>query len=112
MSWIGTIRSTKTEPHEFRYLDMTAGEIARELGSSSLYQILAPVVFNHVPYSTLEKLQEYLHQIIREDVSWIAGSQYLRFPDLSVLTELEIPEMLFPIKNASHRESRVCSLKS
>jgi hypothetical protein len=77
---------------------MTAGEIARDLGSSYLYEILAPGVRNGVPYLTLQNLQEAFHNIIRTDLASAENTEHLRLPELIPLTELDVPEMWFPLK--------------
>jgi hypothetical protein len=77
---------------------MTAGEIARDLGSSYLYEILAPGIRNGVPCSTLHKLQLAFHTIIHTDLAYFEDTKHLRLPDLTPLTELDVPEMWFPLK--------------
>lgn len=86
---------------------MTAGEIAQELGMPHLCEILAPGVRNGIPPSKLQKLQESFHTIIENDLDLRGTCCHLRLPDLSPLTELDVPEMWFPIKKSGFNNPQV-----
>jgi hypothetical protein len=90
--------------NEFRFPDMTAGEIARELGFSYLSNILVPVIRHYIPARILLDLQDKLHSLIRKDLDDEAiPIEYLRLPELIVLTELQEPEMWFPIQTKTNQ---------
>ncbi|KAL4812735.1 hypothetical protein BDW67DRAFT_188418 [Aspergillus spinulosporus] len=84
---------------EFQYADLTPAEIAQVLGYDDIYGILAPVVRHVVPARTQTLLQakfnEHLLSELADRAQLPAGC--IRFPPLSALTELEHPEMWFPI---------------
>ncbi|PLN78680.1 hypothetical protein BDW42DRAFT_187228 [Aspergillus taichungensis] len=84
---------------EFRCADITAAEIARELGYNDIYSILAPVIRHVLPAATLTLLQtkfdEFLQAELEECVTLTRGE--MRLPPLAALTELERPEMWFPL---------------
>ncbi|RHZ66867.1 uncharacterized protein CDV56_105112 [Aspergillus thermomutatus] len=86
---------------EFRYQDLTAVEIAREVGYSDLWDILTPVIRHFVPARVLIDLEQKLHELIHTELAGFALPKYLRLPQLVVLTELENPEMWFPIQPQS-----------
>jgi hypothetical protein len=88
---------------------MTALEIAQALGFRHLYQILAPVVHHAVPHAILQKLQEKLHLLIQLETADRDDCQRLRLPELEVLTELEVPEMSFPLSSTDDTASTVVS---
>ncbi|KAL4742694.1 hypothetical protein BDV11DRAFT_180442 [Aspergillus similis] len=84
---------------EFQYADLTPAEIAQELGYDDIYGILAPVVRHVVPARTQTLLQAKFNELLLSEladrVQLPAGC--IRFPPLSALTELEHPEMWFPL---------------
>ena len=81
----------------FCHRDLTPAEIARVLGFSDLASELAPTVYHFVPPKLLQSLQDSLWSIIREDLRGNWWLDKLVMPDLHALTELELPEMVFPI---------------
>jgi hypothetical protein len=90
---------------------MTAAEIARELGFTDLYDILAPVIYHCVPNAVLATLQTHFHDLIRFDLRGAAQElATLRLPDLVVLTELRMPMMWFPLKSRRLNGIRVSTL--
>jgi len=103
---LGTLPTKKTKG-EFRYQDLTAVEIARELGYSDLWEILTPVIRHFVPARILMNLEQKFHELIHAELAGFAHLKYLRLPQLVVLTELENPQMWFPIQPPSqHRRVR------
>ncbi|OXN04993.1 hypothetical protein CDV58_05629 [Aspergillus fumigatus] len=103
---LGAFRTlpTKKTKGEFRYQDLTAVEIARELGYSDLWEILTPVIRHFVPARILMNLEQKFHELIHAELAGFAHLKYLRLPQLVVLTELENPQMWFPIQPPSqHR---------
>lgn len=83
---------------------MTAADIAHELSFSHLYGILAPVIRHHIPARTLVDLQDQFHRLIRAELEDGVGPvQHLRLPELVVLTELDDPEMWFPIQTGTQQ---------
>jgi hypothetical protein len=90
---------------------MTAAEIARELGFTDLYDVLAPVIYHCVPSTVLAMLQTHFHDLIRFDLRGATQElATLRLPDLAVLTELKMPMMWFPLKSRKLNGLRVSSL--
>ncbi|EAW21388.1 uncharacterized protein NFIA_065520 [Aspergillus fischeri NRRL 181] len=100
---LGAFRTlpTKKTKGEFRYQDLTAVEIARELGYSDLWEILTPVIRHFVPARVLMDLEQKFHELIHAELAGLAHLKYLRLPQLVVLTELENPQMWFPIQPQS-----------
>lgn len=96
MSMAGTLR-TKWSDTNFEYRNLTAVEIARDLGYTHLYKILSPVIFHPFPPTDLLALQEMFHKMITEDLNGHEYTSLLNLPDLTALTELESPEMCFPL---------------
>lgn len=92
----GTLPTGKTRS-EFRYHDLTAVEIAHELGYSELWDILTPVIHHFLPAKVLIELEIQFHQLIHAELADPSISKNLRLPQLVVLTELENPEMWFPV---------------
>ncbi|KAI9651883.1 MAG: hypothetical protein M1829_002119 [Trizodia sp. TS-e1964] len=93
----GAFRTLRTKWNsEFLYVDMTALDLAQELGYKALYSILSPVIRNTVPKKTLDALQEKFHHLIVSDIS--PRQEHLYLPVLEVLTEMEVPQMWFPVK--------------
>ncbi|EAW09753.1 uncharacterized protein ACLA_039690 [Aspergillus clavatus NRRL 1] len=91
-----TLPTGKTRS-EFRYHDLTAVEIAHELGYSELWDILTPVIHHFLPAKVLIELEIQFHQLIHAELADPSISKNLRLPQLVVLTELENPEMWFPV---------------
>ncbi|PKY00375.1 hypothetical protein P168DRAFT_300151 [Aspergillus campestris IBT 28561] len=102
-SWSNAVRlrtlATGRTKGEFQCADITAAEIARELGYDDIYDILAPVVRHVLPAATLTLLQrkfdEFLQAELEECVTLTRGE--IRLPPLSAFTKLERPEMWFPL---------------
>ncbi|KAF7157872.1 hypothetical protein CNMCM5623_002306 [Aspergillus felis] len=92
---------TNKSKSEFRYQDLTAVEIAREVGYSDLCDILTPVIRHFVPPRVLLDLEQKFHELIHAELAGFAHLEHLRLPQLVVLTELENPEMWFPIQAQS-----------
>jgi hypothetical protein len=87
---------------------MTAAEIARELGYTDLFTVLAPTIYHCVPYDVLATLQEHFHGLIRLQLHQLPQElANLRLPELVVLTELRVPLMWFPLKPAVTGSARV-----
>ncbi|GFF36875.1 hypothetical protein IFM46972_05035 [Aspergillus udagawae] len=97
---LGTLPTNKSKG-EGRYEDLTAVEIAREVGYSDLWDILTPVIRHFVPPRVLLDLEEKFHALIHAELAGFAHLEHLRLPQLVVLTELENPEMWFPIQPQS-----------
>ncbi|OXV11719.1 hypothetical protein Egran_00520 [Elaphomyces granulatus] len=91
-----TLRTRWSDPI-FEYHDLTAVEIAQQMGFTQLYEALSPVIRHPIPPTTLIRLQDQFHSIIRNDLSNEDWARYLVLPDLNALTELEHPEMWFPL---------------
>ena len=98
---LGASRTLQTvwTSSELPFRNMTALEIARFLGFRHLYDVLSPVVHHTVPYAILHKLQQRFHSLIRGDLTGRPENAHLRLPELELLTELENPEMYFPLKS-------------
>lgn len=77
---------------------MTPLDLAQELGYRALYDILSPVIRQSVPTNTLRALQQKFHQLIKTDLGDRVEEEHIYLPLLEVLTELEIPQMWFPVK--------------
>ncbi|KAJ5869089.1 hypothetical protein N7455_004030, partial [Penicillium solitum] len=84
---------------EFQFSDLTASEIARELGYDDIYSILAPVVRHALPAATLTFLQAKFHELLWAELEDCGPFPLggIRLPPLAALTELERPEMWFPL---------------
>ncbi|KAL4747155.1 hypothetical protein BDW72DRAFT_206750 [Aspergillus terricola var. indicus] len=102
--WANTVR-LRTLPTgqtwgEFKHADLTPAEIAHELGYDDIYGILAPVVRHVVPARTQTLLQAKFNELMLSELSDHAQlpAGCIRFPPLSVLTELEHPEMWFSLE--------------
>jgi hypothetical protein len=54
-----------------------------------------------VPSKALEILQNRFHDLIRDQLGHEVTSEHLYLPELVPLTELEIPEMWFPLRSNS-----------
>jgi hypothetical protein len=92
-----TLRTVWTSSSELPFRKMTALEIARFLGFKHLYSVLSPVIHHTVPCATLHKLQQNFHYLIQRDLTGRPENVHLRLPELELLTELENPEMYFPL---------------
>jgi hypothetical protein len=99
MVFIGTIPTAQTK---FRYQDLTPVEIARDLGYTSIIPILEPRIRNFIPARVILGLQKHFHELLRTELeSLVPGlSTSLRLPVLSALTELDTPEMWFPVTDS------------
>ncbi|KAL5043025.1 hypothetical protein BDW71DRAFT_188782 [Aspergillus fruticulosus] len=84
---------------EFQFADLTPAEIAHELGYDDIYGILAPVVRHVVPARILTHLQATFNELLMSELAECGQlpAGCIRFPPLSALTELEHPEMWFPL---------------
>lgn len=89
----GTLRSRLAD--EFPHPNLTAVEIAQQLGYNHLYGVLSPVIRHPIPRSVLEQLEIRFHQLILADIAFHELSRYVVLPPLDALTELESPEMRF-----------------
>lgn len=79
---------------------MTPLDLAQELGYQPLYNILSPVIRQTVPTKTLYALQKKFHYLIWNDLNH--RQEHLYLPVLEVLTEMEVPQMWFPVKFHIH----------
>ncbi|RMY15608.1 hypothetical protein D0868_00778 [Hortaea werneckii] len=95
----GAMKTIRTNWAEdiFCHRDLTPAEIARVQGFSDLAGELAPTIYHFVPPNVLQILQDGLHSMIVEDLNGNWWLDKLVLPDLHALTELEVPEMVFPI---------------
>ncbi|KAI7222222.1 hypothetical protein KC333_g1248 [Hortaea werneckii] len=95
----GAMKTIRTNWAEdiFWHRDLTPAEIARVQGFSDLAGELAPTIYHFVPPNVLQILQDGLHSMIVEDLNGDWWLDKLVLPDLHALTELEVPEMVFPI---------------
>jgi hypothetical protein len=94
-----TLQTVWTSSSELPFRNMTALEMARFLGFKHLFDVLSPVIHHSVPCATLHKLQQNFHYLIRGDLAARPEDAHLRLPELDLLTELENPEMYFPLKS-------------
>ncbi|KAJ7879414.1 hypothetical protein B0H13DRAFT_2543655 [Mycena leptocephala] len=83
--------------------DDTPLDIARKFRHTHLYDILAPVIRHPLPNKTILQLEKSLHDIIQaecesneEDIERM-GKSATRYPEVTVLTEMVIPLIWFPI---------------
>jgi hypothetical protein len=51
-----------------------------------------------VPARILNHLEQQFHELIEADLADHAGLKHIYLPVLEVLTELELPQMWFPVK--------------
>lgn len=79
------------------YQDMTPLDIARSAGFDHLYEVLSPVIRHTVAPQTILGLERKIHELIRHNEAVESRLAGLRLPDLSVLLELEVMEMWFPV---------------
>lgn len=93
------LQTVWTSSAELPFRNMSALEIARSLGSKHLFDVLSPVIRHSIPCATLHKLQQNFHHLIRGDLAGRPENAQLRLPELELLTELENPEMYFPLKS-------------
>lgn len=94
-----TLRTVWTSPGDLPFRNMTALEIARFLGFKHLFKILSPIIHHPVPGAVLFKLQENFHCLIRDDLADWPVEANVRLPELELLTELDVPEMYFPLRS-------------
>ena len=106
----GTLRTVWTDAQEFSHSDLTPIEMARELGYSHMFDVLSPVIRHNIPARTLDSLQRKLHGLITRDLGSRDEGKFLRLPELVVLTELELPEMWFPISSPEAKDPMVIQL--
>ncbi|KAI9717673.1 MAG: hypothetical protein M1812_004618 [Candelaria pacifica] len=91
---LGAWKSVRT----IRGEDITPLEMAQKYGHTHLFDILAPVIRHTIPLKVMLGLQENLHNKIWKSIDEQERGHFkLRLPDISVLTELEVPDMWFPI---------------
>ncbi|KAK1073934.1 hypothetical protein LTR12_001341 [Friedmanniomyces endolithicus] len=88
-----------TSSSELPYRNMTALEMAQVLGYRNLFSALSPVIHHAIPSSVLQALQRHFHSLIESDIALLPQQYSLRLPELELLTELENPEMYFPLKS-------------
>ncbi len=110
ISLVGTLRTLWTDAQEFSHPDLTPIEMARELGYSHMFDVLSPVVRHNIPPKTLDSLQQKLHGLIARDLESRDEGKHLWLPELVVLTELELPEMWFPISSPEAKDPMVVQL--
>ncbi|KAJ7310631.1 hypothetical protein DFH08DRAFT_898644 [Mycena albidolilacea] len=82
--------------------DLTPLDIARQFRHIHLYDILAPVIRHPLPSKTILKLEESLNNVIQtecklNDDGVEMGKSATRYPEVTVLTEMVIPLIWFPI---------------
>lgn len=94
-----TLQTVWTSSSELPFRNMTALEMARFLGFKHLFDVLSPIIHHSIPCATLHKLQQNFHNLIRGDLAGRPEGAHLRLPELELLTELENPEMYFPLKS-------------
>jgi hypothetical protein len=97
----GALRSLRTRHSDLSHQDLTAGEIAQQMGYYHLTDILAPTILHPVPPKTIARLQALFHEMIRADCP---EDEFLILPDINVLTELRTPEMWFPVSKRTASE--------
>ncbi|KAI9697798.1 MAG: hypothetical protein M1836_004474 [Candelina mexicana] len=91
---LGAWRSIRT----IRGEDITPLEMAQKHGHTHLFDILAPVIRHTIPLKVMLSLQENLHSRMWKSMDEEEKAHFkLRLPDISVLTELEVPDMWFPV---------------
>jgi hypothetical protein len=103
-AWHGadeTVVRTLLNHGAWRTLRTAAGDrpldIALRGGHTHLTGLLTPVVRHPVPTDVLHALQEHFHGVVRGRASHLVDEQRLRLPELDVLTELDAPDMWFPV---------------
>ena len=97
---IGLARTVGNGEHQ------TPLEIARKYGWTHLYDLLRPVITHPVNFPTLQRLQDQLHHPIRRvfddpgdpNCSQSIPLDHFRLPELEILTELQSPQMWFPLQ--------------
>lgn len=94
-----TLQTLWTSQKELPYRNMTALEMAQFLGFRHLYNALSPVIRHHIPCATLDTLQQHFHTLIKDQLAGQREGANLRLPELGLLTELENPEMYFPLQS-------------
>jgi hypothetical protein len=106
----GTLRTRCADEKTFPFRDMTAVEMARALGLSDLFDILSPVIRYNIPFRTLNTLETNFHDIIGADLGDFVTNEYLRLPELVILTELEAPFMLYLVHTTDDSQPKVIPL--
>jgi len=90
----GAWRTLRTSRGE----DFTPLDIARDFGWAHLYEILSPIIRHTIPERIIHALENRLYTLIREEVGEaILAQERTILPSLSVLTEMDRPELMFPI---------------
>jgi hypothetical protein len=72
-------------------------DIAQRKQHHQLIQVLEPIYKIQVPNETLQKIQNYFHEIILDRAGDLIEKTGVRLPELEVLLEIEEPQMWFPI---------------
>ncbi|KAK7018254.1 hypothetical protein R3P38DRAFT_2981939 [Favolaschia claudopus] len=78
-------------------------DIARKFQHAHLYDLLAPVIRHPVPAKTMLRLEAGLHEIIQSECKLnesdfaSMSERATRYPEVSVLTELVLPLIWFPM---------------
>jgi hypothetical protein len=67
------------------------------MGYQELYMLLCPTIRHPLPPQVLARLQDQLHTLLKTLINDARLSSVLRFPEVSVLTELNNPLLRFPI---------------
>ncbi|KAF2153784.1 hypothetical protein K461DRAFT_320013 [Myriangium duriaei CBS 260.36] len=74
-----------------------AWEVAEKSGNHALASLLRPQIRHKVPQETLDHLENGLHKYMMEKAGLLIQKHHFVLPQVSVLTELEPPEMWIPI---------------
>jgi hypothetical protein len=75
-------------------------DISKRKMHKHLIQLLEPVYKIHIPYETLQKIQDQFHKLIRARIIYLHAmpeGSGLRLPELEPLLEMEQPHMWFSI---------------
>jgi len=72
-------------------------DVAVRRGHAQLSSLLEPEYKRRVPMGILLKIQQHVHEVIRERAAEIVDEHALRLPELEPLLELEQPEMWFAV---------------
>ncbi|KAI0184023.1 hypothetical protein EV127DRAFT_250763 [Xylaria flabelliformis] len=74
-----------------------AHELAHRHGNEYLMERLQPKIIHVVDPSALQNLETQLHRIMTKKFDNFISGQIFHMPQLSVLTEMEVPELWIPI---------------
>lgn len=92
---------TLIERGAWRTLPNAAGErpvdIALAAGYDALARALEPAYHHILPDDALAAMQAHLHALVMERAGELVTGEALRLPELSVLLELERPQLWFPV---------------